>query len=83
MSGLRRGYRKDDVWIRLCQLFKGESGQLPVRNRQDRGCLFKGSRQVKELLLRGKTDVIKGFVAKTGMKFDAPLKLTPEGADRI
>ena len=43
MSGLRRGYRKDDVWIRLCQLFKGESGQLPVRNRQDRGCLFKGS----------------------------------------
>lgn len=35
--------------------------------------------QVKELLLRGKTDVIKGFVAKTGMKFDAPLKLTPQG----
>lgn len=35
--------------------------------------------QVKELLLRGKTDVIKGFVAKTGMKFDAPLKLTAEG----
>ena len=35
--------------------------------------------QVKELLLRKKTDVIKGFVAKTGMKFDAPLKLTPEG----
>lgn len=35
--------------------------------------------QVKELLLRGKTDVIKGFVAKTGIKFDAPLKLTAEG----
>lgn len=35
--------------------------------------------QVKELLLRKKTDVIKGFIAKTGMKFDAPLKLTPEG----
>ncbi len=35
--------------------------------------------QVKELLLRGKTDVIQGFVAKTGMKFDAPLKLTIEG----
>lgn len=35
--------------------------------------------QVKELLLRKKTDVIKGFVAKTGIKFDAPLKLTPEG----
>ncbi len=35
--------------------------------------------QVKELLLRGRTDVIKGFVAKTGMKFDAPLKLTEDG----
>lgn len=34
---------------------------------------------VKELLTRGKTGVIEGFVAKTGMKFDAPLKLTPEG----
>ncbi len=32
--------------------------------------------QVKELLTRGKTGVIEGFVAKTGMKFDAPLKLT-------
>lgn len=35
--------------------------------------------QVKELLTRGKTDVINGFVAKTGMKFDAPLKLTEDG----
>ena len=35
--------------------------------------------QVKELLTTGKTDVIKGFVAKTGRKFDAPLKLTKEG----
>lgn len=35
--------------------------------------------QVKELLLCGKTEVIKGFIAKTGMMFDAPLKLTPEG----
>ncbi len=35
--------------------------------------------QVKELLTRGKTGVIEGFVAKTGMKFDAPLKLTAEG----
>jgi DNA topoisomerase-3 len=35
--------------------------------------------QLKELLLRGKTDVITGFVAKTGMKFDAKLKLTKEG----
>jgi DNA topoisomerase-3 len=35
--------------------------------------------QVKELLIRGRTDVINGFVAKTGMKFDAPLKLTEDG----
>lgn len=35
--------------------------------------------QVKELLLRKKTGVISGFVAKTGMMFDAPLKLTKEG----
>ncbi len=34
---------------------------------------------LKELLVRKKTDVITGFVAKTGMKFDAPLKLTEEG----
>ena len=35
--------------------------------------------QVKELLLRKKTGVIEGFIAKTGMKFDAPLKLTEDG----
>ena len=35
--------------------------------------------QVKELLTNGKTSVIEGFVAKTGMKFDAPLKLTEDG----
>ena len=35
--------------------------------------------QLKELLTKKKTDVISGFVAKTGMKFDAPLKLTEEG----
>lgn len=35
--------------------------------------------QVKELLLRKKTDVISGFIAKTGMMFDAPLKLTEDG----
>ena len=34
---------------------------------------------VRELLLRGKTDVIQGFIAKTGMMFDAPLKLTEDG----
>lgn len=35
--------------------------------------------QLKELLICGKTGVIEGFVAKTGMKFDAPLKLTEDG----
>ena len=35
--------------------------------------------QVKELLIKKKTEVIKGFVAKTGMMFDAPLKLTEDG----
>lgn len=35
--------------------------------------------QLKQLLLKKHTDVIEGFVAKTGMKFDAPLKLTAEG----
>ncbi|MBR2045500.1 MAG: topoisomerase C-terminal repeat-containing protein [Agathobacter sp.] len=34
---------------------------------------------VKQLLTVGKTDVIEGFVARTGMKFDAPLKLTEDG----
>lgn len=36
-------------------------------------------KQLKDLLLLGKTEVISGFVAKTGMKFDAPLKMTKEG----
>ena len=35
--------------------------------------------QVKELLTKKKTEVISGFVAKTGMKLDAPLQLTEEG----
>ena len=35
--------------------------------------------QLKQLLINGKTDVIEGFVAKTGMKFDAPLKLGKDG----
>lgn len=35
--------------------------------------------QVKELLTRGKTEVISGFIAKTGMMFEAPLKLTEDG----
>ncbi|MGN1147035.1 MAG: topoisomerase C-terminal repeat-containing protein [Lachnospiraceae bacterium] len=34
---------------------------------------------VKELLQKGRTEVIQGFIAKTGMMFDAPLKLTEDG----
>lgn len=34
---------------------------------------------VKQLLTVGKTDIIEGFVARTGMKFYAPLKLTEDG----
>lgn len=34
---------------------------------------------VRELLTKGKTGVIEGFIAKTGMMFEAPLKLTEEG----
>lgn len=58
------------------------------RRRQENGCSFAAGSvagvklkeaQLKELLQKGKTGVICGFVAKTGMKFDAPLKLTGEG----
>ncbi|MBQ6889400.1 MAG: topoisomerase C-terminal repeat-containing protein, partial [Lachnospiraceae bacterium] len=35
--------------------------------------------QVKQLLTIKKTDVIKGFLSKSGTKFEAPLKLTAEG----
>lgn len=34
---------------------------------------------VKELLTEGKTGVLQGFIAKTGLMFDAALKLTEEG----
>lgn len=34
---------------------------------------------LKELLTKKKTEVISGFVSRTGMKFDAPLKLTEDG----
>lgn len=34
---------------------------------------------VKQLLTQKKTDVIQGFLAKSGARFDAPLKLTADG----
>lgn len=38
-----------------------------------------GDSIVKQLLTKKKTDVIQGFLAKSGAKFDAPLKLTADG----
>ena len=35
-------------------------------------------KHVKQLFTTGKTDIIKGFKAKTGKKFEAPLKLTED-----
>ena len=59
-------HRKDDP--DSCSFVVGKIASVRMRDSQ-----------FKELLLRKKTDVITGFVAKTGMKFDAPLKLTETG----
>lgn len=59
-------YRKDDR--ESCRFSIGKIAGVSLKEAQ-----------VKELLKNGKTEVIEGFVAKTGMKFDAPLKLTKEG----
>jgi DNA topoisomerase-3 len=59
-------YKKDDE--NSCRFFIGKIAGVKLKEDQ-----------VRELLLRKKTGVIKGFVAKTGMMFDAPLKLTDEG----
>ncbi len=57
---------------------KGDLGSCRFSVGQIAGVKLKEA-QVKELLTNGKTGVIEGFIAKTGMKFDAPLKLTKEG----
>jgi DNA topoisomerase-3 len=59
-------YNKDDE--NSCRFFIGKIAGVKLKENQ-----------VRELLLCKKTGVIKGFVAKTGMMFDAPLKLTEEG----
>lgn len=59
-------HKKDDP--ESCQFMVGKVASVKIKEAQ-----------LKELLTRGKTDVITGFVAKTGMKFDAPLKLTEDG----
>lgn len=78
-----------------CPVCKGDIIVTPFGYRcsnyskeEEKGCTFQigtiasvklKDAQVKELLTTGKTGVISGFVAKTGMKFDAPLKLTEDG----
>ena len=59
-------YKKDDP--ESCRFSVGQIAGVKLKETQ-----------VKELLTNGKTGVIEGFIAKTGMKFDAPLKLTKEG----
>lgn len=59
-------YKKDDP--ESCRFSVGQIAGVKLKEAQ-----------VKELLTNGKTGVIEGFIAKTGMKFDAPLKLTKEG----
>lgn len=58
--------RKDDP--ESCRFLVGKIASVKLKEAQ-----------LKELLIRGKTEVIDDFVAKTGMKFSAPLKLTEEG----
>ncbi len=59
-------YEKDNP--QSCKFFIGKIASVKLKESH-----------VKQLLTRGKTDVIEGFVARTGMKFDAPLKLTEDG----
>ncbi len=60
-------YNKDDP-EHSCRFMIGKIASVKLKEAQ-----------VKQLLTTGKTDVIEGFVARTGMKFDAPLKLTKDG----
>lgn len=60
-------YKKDDP-EHSCRFMIGKIASVKLKESH-----------VKQLLTIGKTDVIEGFVARTGMKFDAPLKLTEDG----
>ena len=60
-------YKKDDP-EHSCRFMIGKIASVKLKEAH-----------VKQLLTTGKTEVIEGFVARTGMKFDAPLKLTEEG----
>lgn len=39
--------------------------------------------QIKSLLERGHTDLVKGFKSRAGKKFDAKLKLAPDGSGEV
>jgi len=60
-------YKKDDP-EHSCRFMIGQIASVKLKEAH-----------VKQLLTTSKTDIIEGFVAKTGMKFDAPLKLTEDG----
>ena len=60
-------YNKDDE-SRSCRFSIGKISGVKLNDSQ-----------VKQLLTDKKTDVIQGFVSKSGTKFEAPLKLTAEG----
>lgn len=60
-------YKKDDP-EHSCRFMIGKIASVKLKETH-----------VKQLLTIGKTEVIEGFVARTGMKFDAPLKLTEDG----
>ena len=59
-------YKKDDP--ESCRFVIGQIAGVKLKEAH-----------VKQLLTEGKTEVISGFVAKTGMMFDAPLRLGKEG----
>ena len=59
-------YKKDDP--ESCRFVIGQIAGVKLKEAQ-----------VKQLLTEGKTEVISGFIAKTGMMFDAPLRLGEEG----
>ena len=59
-------YKKDDP--ESCRFVIGQIAGVKLKEAQ-----------VRKLLTEKRTDVIQGFVAKTGMMFDAPLKLTEDG----
>ncbi|SER52326.1 type IA DNA topoisomerase [Lachnobacterium bovis] len=59
-------YKKDDE--ESCKFFIGKIASVMLN-----------PAQAKELINNKKTGIIEGFVARTGMKFDAPLRINKDG----